>query len=73
MLKKKINNLADISVLVCSYNHASWIERCIRSLLNQNYIKSKDFEIILIDDCSKDETQQIQTNVTELYLLYLLR
>ena len=40
-MPKKNCNLADISILVCTYNHASWIERCIRSLLNQNYINSK--------------------------------
>jgi len=73
MPKKKINNLADISILVCTYNHASWIERCIRSLLNQNYINSKDFEIILVDDCSKDETQQILKNFDDIDNLKIIR
>ena len=73
MLKKKINKLPDISVLVCTYNHATWIERCIRSLLNQNYINSKDFEIILIDDASKDESLQILKNFNDIINLKIIR
>ncbi len=73
MLKKKIKKLADISVLICSFNHASWIERCIRSLLNQNYINSSDFEIILIDDSSKDETKQILNNFSDIPNLRIVR
>ena len=73
MLKKKIKKLADISVLICSFNHAAWIERCIRSLLNQNYLNSNDFEIILIDDFSKDETQQILKNFKDIPNLKIIR
>ena len=54
---KKNNHLPDISVIVCSHNHGAWIERCIRSLLNQNFEKKNDYEIILIDDKSTDSTK----------------
>ena len=48
-----------ISVIVCTYNHAKWIERCLRSLLNQDFINENDFEVILVDDCSEDSTSSI--------------
>lgn len=48
-----------ISVIVCTYNHAKWIERCLRSLFNQSIIERDDFEIILVDDCSVDSTEKV--------------
>ena len=54
-----------ISVIVCAYNHDKWIERCLRSLLNQTYIESKDFEIILVDDCSEDSTSKVLEKFSE--------
>ena len=51
--------MKDISIIVCTYNHAKWIERCLRSIQNQAYIKNEKFEIILVDDASKDQTSYI--------------
>ncbi len=45
----------DISVIVPVYNREGLVSRCIRSLLNQT-INKKEFEIIVIDDCSTDNT-----------------
>ena len=64
-MKKKNNQMPDISVIVCTYNHASWIERCIRSLLNQNFINKSNFEIILIEDKSTDSTQNVIKNFND--------
>ena len=63
---KKNNQLPDITVVVCTFNHSAWIERCIRSLLNQKFIKKDDFEIILIDDKSTDSTKKILKNFSDL-------
>ena len=63
---KKNNQLPDITVVICTYNHEAWIERCIRSLLNQKFIKKDDFEIILIDDKSTDSTKKILQNFSDL-------
>lgn len=54
-----MSTLPSVSVIVCSYNHEKWISRCIRSILNQKYVKTNDLEIILIDDNSTDNTQKI--------------
>ena len=48
----------DISVIVTNYNYSKLIRRCIRSLLNQN-IDTKSYEIIIVDDCSNDNSVEI--------------
>ena len=53
--------MPEITIIVCSYNHGKWIERCIRSILNQVVIKQDQFEIIIVDDASKDYTRKILT------------
>ncbi len=45
-----------ISIIVPVYNVEKYIERCMKSLLNQTY---KNIEIILIDDKSKDKSKEI--------------
>ena len=45
-----------ISVIVTNYNYEKWLRRCIRSLINQNF---DDYEIIIIDDCSTDNSRNI--------------
>ena len=45
-----------ISVLVPVYNAEKYIEKCIKSIINQTY---KNIEIILIDDESKDDSLNI--------------
>ncbi len=44
-----------ISVVIPAYNEEKNIEKCIESLLNADYSKSK-LEIIVVDDGSKDNT-----------------
>ncbi|WP_158248658.1 glycosyltransferase family 2 protein [Chromobacterium sinusclupearum] len=42
-----------VSVIVPSYNHQDYIEDCINSIFNQTY---ENFEVIVIDDGSNDNT-----------------
>ena len=49
----------DISIIVCAYNHGKWLERCIRSIINQSYIKKEKWELIIVDDFSKDVSRKI--------------
>ena len=45
-----------ISIIVPVYNASQYLYRCIESILNQTY---KDFELILVDDGSTDESYEI--------------
>ena len=50
------------SVIIPCYNVEKYIESTVKTVLNQTY---KDFEIILIDDGSKDSTLAILNNLKE--------
>ena len=45
-----------VSVIVPNYNHAPYLDKRIDSILSQTY---KDFELILLDDCSTDNSKEI--------------
>lgn len=45
-----------ISIIIPIYNAEKWIERCINSILNQNYTK---IELILVNDGSTDSSGRI--------------
>lgn len=45
-----------VSVVITTYNRADLVGRAIQSVLNQTYT---DYEIIVVDDCSTDNTNEI--------------
>lgn len=45
-----------VSVIVPNYNHAQFLKQRIDSILNQSF---QDFELILLDDCSTDNSRDI--------------
>ena len=48
--------MPEISVIIPVYNGADFIKRCYNSIKNQTF---KDFEIIFVDDESKDNSLEI--------------
>ena len=64
--------LADVSIIVCDYNHEKWIERCIRSLNNQILINKNDYEVIIVNDGSKDNTKKILKKLKDLEYLKII-
>jgi len=45
-----------VSVVIPTYNAEEFIQKCLNSVVAQNYEK---YEIIVVDDCSKDQTISI--------------
>jgi glycosyltransferase involved in cell wall biosynthesis len=48
--------MPSVSVIVPNYNHARFLPKRIESILRQTY---QDFELILLDDCSTDDSRAI--------------
>ena len=51
-----LHRFPKVSVIVCSYNGGQTLEACLRSLKKLNY---PDYEVVLVDDGSKDNTREI--------------
>jgi lipopolysaccharide/colanic/teichoic acid biosynthesis glycosyltransferase len=54
---ERIPNL--VSIIMPSYNTAQYIEKTIKSVLNQTYT---NWELIIVDDCSTDNTDDVVKN-----------
>jgi glycosyltransferase involved in cell wall biosynthesis len=50
------NAIPMVSVIVPNYNHARFLPKRMESIFAQRY---QDFELILLDDCSTDESREI--------------
>ncbi len=57
-----------ISVIMPAYNAQDYLREAIDSVLNQNY---QDFEFIIINDCSTDNTEHIILSYTDPRIVYL--
>ena len=53
-------NTPAISIIIPVYNTQDYIERCIRSILCQSFT---DFEIVAVDDGSKDASWEVLTRM----------
>ena len=53
-----------VSVILTSYNHDKFLVESIESVLNQTY---RDFEFIIVDDCSTDSSWDIISKYKALY------
>ncbi len=55
----ELNEQPLVSVIIISYNHEKYIEQCLEGVFSQTYT---NIELIIRDDASKDNTQQIIKN-----------
>ena len=53
---KKENNLPLVSACIPAYNHEKYVAEAIESVINQDY---KNIELIIINDGSKDKTNEV--------------
>ena len=47
-----------VSIIITNYNYGKYLHRCIRSCLNQS-LPINEFEVIVVDDLSKDNSQNV--------------
>lgn len=57
-----------ISVVIPSYNHAHYLRRCIDSVIAQTY---RDWELIIIDDGSKDDSNAVIASYVDPRIIHL--
>lgn len=65
---QKVSVSPKVSVIIPTYNRADFIKESILSVLNQNF---KDFEIIVVDDGSRDNTQKIIESIKDQRIIYI--
>ena len=51
----------EISVVLCTYNHADYLNKSLTSLISQS-LPEEQFEIIVVDNASRDHTKEIIRN-----------
>jgi glycosyltransferase involved in cell wall biosynthesis len=56
-----------ISVVMPTYNRAHWLQGALESLLNQQTDGRFEYEILVIDNCSSDDTPSIVKGFVEKY------
>lgn len=61
--------MANVAVIIPNYNHADYLRQRIDSVLNQTY---RDFNILILDDCSTDHSRQIIQSYAHLPNVQLL-
>ncbi|MDH3973178.1 MAG: glycosyltransferase [Deltaproteobacteria bacterium] len=56
----------DISIVVCTYNRAELLKGCLESLAHQS-VEESDYEVIIVDNNSTDNTEDIANAFAERY------
>lgn len=57
-----------VSIVIPTFNRARLLRRAIQSVLNQTY---SNFEIIVVDDCSSDNTEDAVRSIRDERILYI--
>ncbi|MDP3464040.1 MAG: glycosyltransferase [Bacteroidales bacterium] len=55
--------LPPVSVVICAHNERHNLEKYLPDILSQDY---DDFEVVVVNDCSDDETEELLTELSRL-------
>ncbi len=62
--KEDFSNYPPLSVIICAKNEAENLRNNLPSVLNQDY---PDYEVIVVNDCSEDETEYVLKELAQKY------
>ena len=57
-----------VSIIMPLYNYGRFLEPAVNSVINQTY---KNWELIIVDDCSTDNTDEVVASFTDKRIKYL--
>ena len=61
-------NSSFVSIVLPTYNRARLLRRAVQSILNQTY---QNFEVIVVDDCSSDNTENVVKSFCDERIRYI--
>jgi len=64
ILSKKIEKYEPVSVIICARNEAENLKNNLPYILEQNY---SNYEVIVVNDCSHDNTEEVLVNLQKKY------
>lgn len=68
--RESVDQVLAASIIIVSYNGWQDLERCLASLENAGTFASKDYEVIVVDNCSTDDSpQQVEWNFPSVRLV----
>lgn len=62
------SSIPDVDIFICTYNRAKYLKESIESVLNQTY---KNFNLIILDNCSTDDTEDVVKSFSDERLKYI--
>ena len=57
--------MSKVTIVIPNFNGKEYMDKCLVCLKNQIY---KEFDVIVIDNASKDESQKIPYNYSEFFV-----
>lgn len=66
--KSEIDQENKVSIIMPSYNTAQFIKRSIESVIAQTH---QNWELIIVDDCSSDNTDEVVSEIRDERIIYL--
>ena len=59
-----------VSIIMPSWNTERFIAETIQSVIDQTYT---NWELIIVDDCSTDETEEVLATITDSHQIILMK